>query len=251
MLELKDLCVSYGRHTVLDGVSASFEKGCLTSIIGTNGCGKSTLLKSVLNIVPARSGEITVDGESIFVLRRTDIAKKISYLPQGRSTPDMTVTQMVLHGRFPHLSYPRRYTARDREIAAAAIERVGLSDCADRPLCTLSGGMRQTAYVAMALAQDTDYILLDEPTTYLDVSHQLSLMKTLRELSDAGKGIVVVMHDLPMAFEFSDRVAVMGQGKVILEGSPLDVCGSYAIKEEFGVGVGYHSEEKKFFYRYG
>lgn len=248
MLELKNISAGYGKQGVLDGVSAKLEKGRLTSVIGVNGCGKSTLLKAVCAIIPLTSGEIFVDGKEISAMSRNDIAKNISYLAQGKSTPDMTVAQMVLHGRFPYLSYPRRYTERDREIALAAMDTLGIRELADKPLYALSGGMRQTAYIAMALAQDTDYILLDEPTTYLDIAHQLELMRVLRELAQSGKGIIAVMHDLPMAFDFSDEIAVIDKGAIALQATPAELSGSSAVKNIFGVRVARMKEENKFFY---
>ena len=159
MLELKNVSAGYGNENVLRGVTVSFEKGRLTSVIGVNGCGKSTLLKSILGILPLTGGEIAVDGSDLRSLRGNEIAKRIAYLSQGKSTPDMTVGQMVPHGRFPYLSYPRRYGKADRAIAEKAMEDTGVSHLADKPLSELSGGMRQNAYIAMALAQDTDYIL--------------------------------------------------------------------------------------------
>ena len=202
MLELNRISAGYGKQTVLNDVSAFFEKGKLTSIIGVNGCGKSTLLKAILGILSLSSGEIFIDGENLLTISRNEIAKKIAYLSQGKNIPDMTVEQMVLHGRFPYLSYPRRYSSHDREVAIKAMEIVGVAEFAHKPLYSLSGGMRQNAYIAMALAQDTDYILLDEPTTYLDIAHQLELMRILRKLADSGKGIVTVMHNLTIAFDF-------------------------------------------------
>ena len=195
MLELKNISTGYGSKNVINCADAFFEKGKLTSIVGVNGCGKSTLLKAILGILPLSDGEIVIDGSDIRSMSRNEISKKVAYLAQGKDTPDMTVLQMVMHGRFPYLSYPRRYKETDREIALKAMEVVGILHLANQPLYTLSGGMRQNAYIAMALAQDTDYILLDEPTTYLDIAHQLDLMKILRGLADSGKGIITVMHD--------------------------------------------------------
>jgi len=248
MLEVKNITAGYGRITVLDGASVSFEKGKLTSVIGVNGSGKSTLLKSMLGIIPLSSGEVLVDGEDISSLKRNELARRISYLSQGKNTPDMSVFQLVLHGRFPYLSYPRHYTKLDKDIAYSAIERVGLSSLADKPLRSLSGGMRQNAYIAMALAQDTDYILLDEPTAYLDISHQLALMNTLRDLTNSGKGIVTVLHDLPLAFDFSDYIAVLHSGKVLHCGRPQEICTLPAIKSIFGVEIKWLENEKKHIY---
>ncbi len=248
MLELKNISVGYGNHTVLDGITANFEKGKLTSIVGVNGCGKSTLLKAILGILSLSNGEIRLDGKDLQALGRKEIAKRIAYLSQDKNTPDMTVEQMVLHGRFPYLNYPRRYTEKDRIIAYSAMERVGVRDLADKPLCSLSGGMRQNAYIAMALAQDTEYILLDEPTTYLDIAHQLELMRILRELTDNGKGIVTVMHDLPMAFDLSDEILVIEKGTVKAQKKPSELSGTSVIDEIFNVKIKQASENGKYYY---
>ena len=251
MLELNRISAGYGKQTVLNDVSAFFEKGKLTSIIGVNGCGKSTLLKAILGILPLSGGEITVDGENLLTMSRNEIAKKIANLSQGKNTPDMTVMQMVLHGRFPYLSYPRKYTCRDREIAYSAMEQVGIADFAEKPQFMLSGGMRQNAYIAMALAQDTDYILLDEPTTYLDIAHQLELMKLLKQLSDNGKGIVTVMHDLPLASDFSDTLTVRNNGGIIACGTPSEICEAHMVEDIFGVKIKQVQKGKNLYeYRY-
>lgn len=245
MIELRSISAGYGNHTVLEAVSATFEKGKLTGIIGINGCGKSTLLKVMLGILPCK-GDISVDGRSLKDMSRKEIAQKIAYLSQGKSTPDMTVEQLALHGRFPHLRYPRQYSRQDREIAFSAMEQLGLAELAQRSLFSLSGGMRQNAYIAMALAQDTDYILLDEPTTYLDISHQLGLMQTLRKLADGGKGIVTVMHDLPLAFTYCDEILLLDGGKVLAQGTPREV--RTHIEKVFGIGLeaGQHYHYKYF-----
>ena len=235
MLELNNVSAGYGRKVVLDGVTVSFEKGKLTGIIGVNGCGKSTLLKAMLGILPLSDGEVVIDGNGLRSMSRNEIAKRVAYLAQGKDTPDMTVEQMVLHGRFPYLAYPRRYRPIDLEMAKRAMDAVGISHLAEKPLYELSGGMRQTAYIAMALAQDTDYILLDEPTTYLDVAHQLALMKLLKELADGGKGIVTVMHDLPLAFNYSDEIALIHNGGALLKSPPSARADSPYIKEIFTV----------------
>ena len=249
MLEIKNVTAGYGKQPVLNGVNATFEKGKLTSIIGVNGCGKSTLLKVMLGILPITDGIVEIDGRALSSLKRNEIAQRIAYLSQGKNTPDMTVMQMVLHGRFPYLSYPRRYTSRDRKIAFSAMEKVGIADLAEKPLYSLSGGMRQNAYIAMALAQDTDYILLDEPTTYLDIAHQLDLMRILRELANSGKGIVTVMHDLPLAFDFSDTLAVINNGTIATQATPGEIIDSHITQDIFGVKIK-QTQEGKCLYEY-
>lgn len=248
MIEVKELCAGYGRMQVLSGLTMSVPQGALVSVIGTNGSGKSTLIKAALGIITPFSGSIFVDGISTSELSRGDMAKKIAYLAQSKSVPDMTVGQMVLHGRFPHLGYPRRYSEKDRRIACAALERTGLSEHKDKPMSSLSGGMRQNAYIAMALAQDTEYILLDEPTSYLDITHRIQLMKNLRSLADSGKGIAAVMHDLPLAFGFSDSIAVLHNGRIVICDTPENVCKSNIIKDIFGIELKYNSAEKYYCY---
>lgn len=250
MLELKNIRAGYGKRQILNGVSLDLPKGRLVTVIGPNGSGKSTLFKSAAGIIPTLSGEVLIDGAKAVDLSRSETAKKIAYLAQGKSVPDMTVFQLVLHGRFPYLSYPRRYTEKDKGLAIAALKKTGLAERAESPLSSLSGGMRQNAYIAMALTQDTDYILLDEPTTYLDISHQLSLMKNLRELAHGGKGVAAVLHDLPLAFTFSDIIAVLDKGEITACGEPRQICQSGIISEVFGTKLYYSDAEKCYYYKY-
>ncbi len=236
MLEIKNLSAGYGGRKVLSDVSLSFCEGEITSIIGPNGCGKTTLLKAVLSYIEG-SGEVLLNGENLNKMTRGKRAREIAYLAQGRNIPDMTVGQLVLHGRFPHLSYPRRYRAEDREIARRAVEKMGLCECSDALLATLSGGMRQNAYIAMALAQDTKFILLDEPTTYLDIKNRISLMNELKSLADEGKGIVTVLHEIPFALDYSDKVIVMDGGRVIASGTPKEIYESKIADKVFGIEI--------------
>lgn len=250
MLELDNISVCYGNNQILKDISAKIERGRLVSIIGVNGCGKSTLLKAVLGILPLSCGNILIDDENISEMSRNAIAKKIAYLAQGKSTPDMTVEQLVLHGRFPYLSYPRRYSKNDRDVAFLSMQQLKITEYADSSLTTLSGGIRQKAYIAMSLAQDTDYILLDEPTTYLDITHQLELMKNLRLLAEKGKGIITVMHDLPMAFDFSDEIILIKDGKIAIHSTPKDICNTSIINDVYGISLKYSKTENKYFYQY-
>lgn len=249
MLELRNVCAAYGSEEILHGISASFRAGQLISIVGPNGSGKSTLLKTMLGLIPASGGEILLDGAALESLGRPAIARRVAYLAQGKGSADMTVGQLVLHGRFSHLRYPRIYRDADRRMAAAAMEKMGLTALADRPLSTLSGGMRQKAYIAMALAQETAYILLDEPATYLDITHQLELMRLLRALADSGRGIVAVMHDLPLALSFSHSVAVLAGGNLRKIASPEEICASGILEDVFGVAVR-KTPEDGYGYRY-
>lgn len=235
MLKINGLFAGYGDRVAIKNIDATFQKGKLISVIGPNGSGKSTLLKAISGIIPIMNGEVVLDDMPLSGFTTKERAQKIAYLPQGKNTPDMTVGRMVLHGRFPHIGYPRQYSKRDRAIALEAMRRTGVEALADTPLHELSGGMRQNAYIAMALAQDTDYILLDEPTTYLDIKNQLGLIKNLRQLTDGGKGIVAVMHDLPLAFTYSDEVIVINEGCLAACGTPQEVRSSGIISDIFGV----------------
>lgn len=250
MIELSHISTGYGIKIILNDVSVTFEKGKLTSIIGANGCGKSTLLKTILGILPSKSGNVTIDGARLKEMSRNDIARRIAYLSQEKNTPDMTVEQLVLHGRFPHLSYPRRYTDQDRVIAVGVMEQMGIVEYAHKPLYSLSGGMKQNSYIAMALAQETNYILLDEPTTYLDIAHQLELMKILRSLADSGKGIVAVMHDLPMAFTFSDKIILINDGRIVDDERPEKIYERNVIDKVFGIALDRSKDGRSYSYKY-
>ena len=235
MIELHRICAGYGKTPVLTDVSATIEAGNLTSIIGVNGCGKSTLLKAILGILPISGGRITIDGTDLSGMSRTQVARRVAYLSQGKSTPDMTVEQLVLHGRFPHLRYPRRYTSQDRKIAREAMEQVGIAEFMHSPLAALSGGMRQNVYIAMALAQGTDYVLLDEPTTYLDAAHQLQCLEQARFLCQQGKTVVMVLHDLPQAMGIADHLVLLHEGQIKAQGTPEEIFASGCLEPVFGV----------------
>lgn len=235
MLEVKGIRGGYPKNEVLHGVSLEARAGQITAILGPNGCGKSTLLKSLCGIVPAAAGEAVLDGRNLLALPQKQLAQAVSYLAQSRQPPDITVGRLVLHGRFPYLSYPRRYREEDHRMARRVMEQMGISELAESPLSRLSGGQRQKAYIAMALAQDTNVILLDEPTTYLDVSHQLQFLRQARALADSGRHVLMVVHDLSHALETADSVALMRDGTVVIQGTPEEVYASGALDAVFGV----------------
>lgn len=230
MIELKKISAGYG-HPVIHNISTHIEKGKVTCIIGPNGSGKTTLLRSVLHMVKPVQGEILIEGQNLTQLTPGQVAQKIAYLAQGHGIPEMTVEQLVLQGRFPYLSYPRRYSKQDYRIAMQAIQQMGIEHLAEKRMKELSGGMRQSAYIAMALAQNTDYILMDEPTTYLDIANQMQLMQILKQLASQGKGILLVLHDLIMALEMADRILVMQDGKVQMD-ADIDAIYTSGILEQ-------------------
>ena len=237
MIELKDLTVGYGGKTVLRNVSMAFAPGQVTVLLGPNGCGKSTLMKTALGLLPRQGGEILYDGVDLERLSTRQVARKAAYLAQSRETPSITVRRMVLHGRFPYLGYPRRYRAEDHEAARKALEWAGAADLADRPVQELSGGQRQKVYLAMALAQDTETVFMDEPTTYLDVRHQLEVMSVSRRLADMGRAVVLVLHDLSLALRDADRLAVLADGTLRQVGTPEEIFASGELDRAFGVAV--------------
>lgn len=237
MLESRELVVRYRAEEILRGVTVCQKEGELLSLIGPNGCGKSTLLKALVGLVPHESGEVLLDGVCAAQYKRSDRAKKLAYLAQGKRLPEMTVAETVLHGRFPYLGYPARYSANDHAIAARAMVEMGLEALASRAVASLSGGQMQKVYLAMALAQETPYLLLDEPTTYLDVGHQLELMRILRRLANEGRGVLAVLHDLPLALTFSDRVAVMQEGRLVACDTPAALVEQDVFSRVFGVSI--------------
>ena len=237
MIELRGLRAGYHGGEVLKGVSLSFEPGRVTVLCGPNGCGKSTLLKAVLGMIPRLDGEVYIDGDEISALSRREIARRAAYMPQDRAVPSITVRRMALHGRFPYLVYPRRYGREDHAAAERALVRADAADLADRALPELSGGQRQRAYLAMALAQETASVLMDEPTAFLDVGHQLAVMDTARSLAGEGRAVVLVLHDLCLALKRADTLAVMAGGALAACGTPGEVYASGALDEVFNVKI--------------
>ena len=237
MIELKHVCAGYEDREVLHDVTMSFEPGKVTALLGPNGCGKSTLLKTLVRINSHNSGEILVNGKKIETYKPNELAKQVAYLAQSKSAPDISVLRMVLHGRFAYLNYPRRYREEDIAVARKALQWAGLSDLEDENVSRLSGGMQQKVYIAMALAQDAATILMDEPTTYLDVAHQLRLMDMAKQLADEEKAVVMVLHDLSQALRTADRVVVLHDGQIAAEGTPDGVFASGKLQEVFGIGM--------------
>ena len=238
MIELRQVSAGYGKTQVLRDVSFTAKPGEITTILGQNGCGKTTLLKAVTGALPLTGGEILLDGTSVASMKPGDLAKKAAYLSQGRNVPDITVGRLVLHGRFPYLRYPRRYSREDREIAGWAMENMGIAHLENRLLGELSGGMRQKAYIAMALAQQAPVILMDEPTTYLDIGQQRKFGELAADLAAGGKTVVLVLHDLLLALEISDQLAVLEEGKIVCRGTPAEILTSGILTEIYGVRIG-------------
>ena len=237
MLTLRDLSACYGGKQALQNVTLSFQPGEFLAVIGPNGSGKSTLLRTAAGLHPRKGGGVTLDGIPLENLARKEIARKVAWLPQSRNTPDITVWRMVLHGRFPHMKYPRHIREEDRRIAARALEEADAAELSGRFLRDLSGGERQKAYIAATLAQQCGTILMDEPTTYLDISCQFRVLALAKRLAAEGKAVAAVLHDLPMAFSFSDRIAVLQNGRIVRTGTPEEIFAQEIVPAVFGVAL--------------
>lgn len=237
MIELRGLCAGYSGRQILADISLTFSPGKVLALLGPNGCGKSTLLRTAVGLQPKTGGQILLDGQPAEGFSSRQIAQKVAYLPQSRTVPNITALRMVLHGRFPYLSYPRHYRPEDYKIAWAALAQADAEDLACRPMQTLSGGQRQKIYLAMALAQDTETVLMDEPTTYLDIRHQLDTMSTARELADQGRAVVLVLHDLCLALRTADEVAVLSGSHLRQFGTPDAVFTSGVLDEAFQISL--------------
>ena len=237
MLELKNLSVGYDGRYVIRDVNLSFEPGMIYTIIGKNGSGKSTLLKSCSGLLKPKVGSVLLDGKALSLYPANQRAQKVSYLSQSTSTPNITVERLMAHARFPHLSYPKKLQREDINIIYRALGDMRAQCFVHDSLRELSGGERQRVYLAMQLAQDTDILLLDEPTTYLDIEYQLSLMKLLQKLKAQGKTVIMVLHDLEQALKYSDRIIVIDAGKEIHTGTPEEILNSGILKKVFHVDV--------------
>lgn len=235
MISIVDLHASYAGAEILHGISADFPAGKISVVMGPNGCGKSTTLRSLVRLVPDIRGSVTLDGQELAALTPQELARRVAYLPQSRNVPDISVERLVLHGRFPYLSYPRRYRQEDLDQVARALDWVGLTELRRRKLGQLSGGQRQKAYLAMALAQDTEVILMDEPTTFLDIRNQFEMLDRARALADSGKTVVMILHDFESVLRYADRVILMAEGRILTAGDAGTVLRSREIAAAFGV----------------
>lgn len=235
MFELQQATVGYDAVPILQNVSFTAQDGQITTLVGTNGCGKTTLLKAIARQLPLLGGQILLQGRSIQDYERKEFARTAAFMPQVRNIPEITVRGLVSHGRFPYLGLSRQMTTKDRKAVEEAMQATGVVQWADRDLRELSGGERQRVYLAMALAQGGDAILLDEPTTYLDVAAQFELLELLRTLANQGKTVLLVLHDLAQALQYSDRVAVLADGKLAAFDAPANLFEQKILDEIFRV----------------
>ena len=235
MIELDRVTAGYPGRPVLQDIRLGFETGEITSLIGPNGCGKTTLLRAACGLLPLQGGQVLYDGKPLGKFGRKEFARLAAILPQTRDIPSIRAGQLVAHGRYPHLGFGRDLTKADREKIAWAMEATGTAGLAEKELSQLSGGERQRVYLAMTLAQDTQVLFLDEPTTYLDIGQKFEVMELVRQIHRMGKTVVMVLHDLPLAFSYSHRVVVLEKGQVAAQGPADHVFESGVPARVFGV----------------
>lgn len=233
----ENISVAYEDKLILDKLSVTIAKQEITTIIGANGCGKSTLLKALTRIHPVKSGHVLIDGESIVHLPTKEVAKKLALLPQMlEATDGISVYELVSYGRFPHQNSWGRLTKEDKDKINWAMEMTKVADLANESVDSLSGGQRQCVWIAMALAQDTDTIFLDEPTTYLDMNHQLEVLELLKKLNtETKKTIIMVLHDLNLSARFSDTLIAMKSRKIAYHGSITDIMTPAILRDIFNI----------------
>ncbi len=233
-LEGENMVVAYGEHTVLNGVDFQVPEGELTVILGPNACGKSTTLKALARVNPLKEGEVRLDGTPLPQMKSRAIAKILAMLPQTPEAPSgVTVADVVARGRYPHQSLLRSWSDEDERACVEAMQAANVLELAERPIEALSGGQRQRVWIAMTLAQQTPLILLDEPTTYLDITHQIEVLNLTKKLHSEGRTVAVVLHDLNLAFRYATHVVLMKQGRIIAQGDPRAIITPELIQEVF------------------
>ncbi|NBJ70029.1 MULTISPECIES: ABC transporter ATP-binding protein [Clostridia] len=237
MVDIKNVFKSFNQKKVIEDVSLTIEKGKITSFIGPNGAGKSTLISMVSRLITKDNGDISIDGQDIMKTKNNELAKKISILKQSNSINlKLTVRELVSFGRFPYSQ--GKLTHYDWEKVDEAIDYMELRDMQDKFLDQLSGGQRQRAHIAMVIAQDTEYILLDEPLNNLDMRHSVQIMKTLRNLVDElGKTVLIVIHDINFASCYSDNIVALKDGKVVKQGRACDVIDKCVLKDIYDMDI--------------
>ncbi|KHL13196.1 iron complex transport system ATP-binding protein [Mumia flava] len=238
-LAAERITAGYGTRTVLRDLSLELPDGQVTTIIGPNGCGKSTFVRVLSRLLQPAAGQVTLDGSPLTSLRSRELARRLSMLPQNPVAPEgMTVADLAARGRQPHQPWYRQWSADDEAIAHQAMQMTGVADLREIPLDELSGGQRQRAWIAMVLAQQTDLMILDEPTTHLDLAHAAEVLDVVVELRrTAGKTVVLVLHDLSLAARYSDHLVVLDAGRVVTAGPPAEVLTRDMLADVFGLSA--------------
>lgn len=237
LIAASGLTAGYGSRPVLNGLDLELPRGGVTTILGPNGCGKSTLLRALAQLLPAQEGTILLAGRDVAQASRHELAQLLAILPQQPVAPEgVVVADLVAMGRHPHQSWLSQWSSTDERAVKKALQQTGVAEFADRALDELSGGQRQRVWIAMVLAQQTQVIFFDEPTTYLDLAHSIELLELIRGLADSeGRSVVMVLHDLNLAVHYSDRLVVLSKGEVRAVGAPEDVVTRELLAEVFGL----------------
>jgi iron complex transport system ATP-binding protein len=236
-LQAERLSLGYGERTVVHDLDLVVPEGRITAVVGPNGCGKSTLLRGMSRLLRPTDGQVLLDGRDLHRIPTKQVARSLALLPQHPVVPDgITVGELVARGRHPHHGLLRQWTREDDEVVAEALELTGTQHLVSREVAELSGGQRQRVWIAMVLAQRTDLLLLDEPTSFLDIAHQVEVLDLVRDLSvDRGTTVIMVLHDLAMAARYADHLVAMRGGRVIAEGSPREVVTAETVCDVFGI----------------
>jgi iron complex transport system ATP-binding protein len=237
LLSTRRLTLAYDGVPIVTDLDLAIPAGKITTLVGPNGCGKSTLLRGLARLLKPRAGTVYLDSADIFTLSTKAVAKRLGILPQGPVAPEgLTVRDLVAMGRYPYQNWLQQWSKDDELIVEQALVTTGMTHLADRDLDTLSGGQRQRAWIAMALAQDTEILLLDEPTTFLDLAHQIEVLDLLYELNQSkGRTIVMVLHDLNQACRYAEHLVAVRQGQVYTRGTPMQVMTEVMVREVFGL----------------
>lgn len=235
-LETRALSMAYGERSIIEGLNLRLPAGQITAIVGPNGCGKSTLLAGLARLQKPSGGAVLLDGKAIGSLPTREVARRLALLPQDASAPEgLTVAELIRFGRQPHQGLFQQWSENDQRIIESALRAADLVELAERPLESMSGGQRQRAWIAMAIAQDTPLLLLDEPTSALDLGHQIEVFELIRQLAEAGKTIVMVVHDLSSACRYADHLVAMKDGRLLAEGAPSQVVTAGLVEALYGV----------------
>lgn len=236
-IRCNDLTLSYGHRVVSSGLNIAIPEGQFTAIVGPNACGKSTLLRSMVRLLEPDAGAIELRGRDITSFKHKELARLVGFLPQEALAPEgITVERLIARGRFPHQTLLSAWSVLDQLAVTEAMSLAGVNELADRHVSALSGGQRQRVWVAMVLAQQTDFLLLDEPTTFLDITHQYDLLRLLGRLRDEGRTVVAVLHDINQACRFADHLIAMRDGEVVAQGNPGDVLDATLMQSVFELG---------------
>lgn len=235
VLEAQDLNVSYGDNLILEDLNLQIPKGKITVLVGANGCGKSTLLRTFARLQKAKSGDILLEDDQLHAISTKEVAKRLAILPQGPVAPEgLTVQQLIKQGRYPHQSWLKQWSTEDEKIVENALTVTQMTKFADRPVDALSGGQRQRVWIAMTLAQNTDLILLDEPTTYLDMAHQVEILDLLFDLNEnEGRTVVMVLHDLNLACRYAHHIVAVRDKQIYAQGKPEEVVTAEMVQAVF------------------